>query len=414
MKAEERSDADRQLLRDHFVAAVWSGGRERFEPLTARVKALRDERNRVADAVPRTFVWADLEKPRDSFVMLRGQYDRPGEQVTRGVPAFLPSLPAEGTPSRLDLARWLVSPEHPLTARVAVNRWWQQFFGTGLVRTSGDFGSQGEPPSHPDLLDWLAVDFRTHGWDVKRLVRQLVTSAAYRQESSAPAELWVRDPENRLLARGPRFRLEAEQIRDNALYVAGLLVDTMGGKGARTYQPPNIWEPVGFVGSNTRDYRRDDGPALYRRSLYTFLKRTAPAPFLSNFDAPNREQSCSRRERSNTPLQALQLLNDVQHFEAARALAGRMLRDGGESDAYRLAFGWRVVLAREAHPEELGVAADALARHRARYAADPAAAARAVAVGESRPDPDHPPAELAAWTLVANLLLNLDETLTRN
>ncbi len=411
---EQRDPDQERRLRDHFLARVCADTRPVFEPILGDLAAARQRRNDYENAIPSTFIWRDLDKPRESFVMERGAYDRPGERVYPAVPAALPPLPTTNNPTRLDLARWLVSDDNPLTARVTVNRFWQQFFGTGLVKTSDDFGSQGEPPSHPELLDWLAIRFRQSGWDVQALVRLLVTSHTYRQSSRVTPDLLRRDPENRLLARAPRFRLDAEQIRDNALFVSGLLVQDMGGKGVKPYQPPNIWEPVGFVGSNTREYRQDSGPALYRRSLYTFYKRTAPPPFMSAFDAPNREQSCSRRERSNTPLQALQLMNDVQHFEAARALAERMLREGGPTAADRLGFAFQLVLARTPDPDELTVLNAALADHLARYATDPDAARAVVSYGESRSHPRLPAPELAAYTLAANLLLNLDETLTRN
>jgi hypothetical protein len=297
---------------------------------------------------------------------------------------------------------------------VTVNRLWQQFFGTGLVKTSGDFGAQGEPPSHPELLDWLAVRFRESGWDVKALVRLIVTSATFRQDARVTPELLQTDPANRLLARGPRLRLDAEEVRDNALFASGLIKLAMGGKGVKPYQPPNIWEPLGFVGSNTASYKQDHGDALYRRSIYTFLKRTAPAPFLANFDAPNREQACTRRERSNTPLQALQLMNDVQHFEAARALAERVMTEGGATPADRIAFACRTVLARRPTTDEIVIIDDALAKHLAKFQAQPAAAKAAIRNGESVPKAGLPEPELAAWTMVANLLLNLDETITRN
>jgi hypothetical protein len=242
----------------------------------------------------------------------------------------------------------------------------------------------------------------------------MVTSATYRQSSQVTPEAYQRDPENRLLARGPRFRLDSEELRDNALFVSGLLVGQMGGKGVKPYQPPNIWEPVGFVGSNTRVYEQDSGSALYRRSLYTFFKRTAPPPFMASFDAPNREQFCTRRERSNTPLQALQLMNDVQHFEAARAFAERMLLEGGPTARDRITFGYRVVLSRPPAEEEVAVVDRALSAHLARYARDPDAAREVIAEGESKSHPGLVAAELAAYTLTANLLLNLDETLTRN
>lgn len=414
-KPTERTAAQVQQLREHFLTRVHAGSRSVFDPLLQDVAKVRQERTAFEDGIPHSLVWRDLEKPRESFVMQRGQYDRPGEKVTRDVPAAFPPLHAAGTnASRLDLARWLVSAEHPLTSRVFVNRIWLQFFGVGLVKTTEDFGTQGQAPSHPELLDWLAVEFRETGWDVKRLVRLLVTSAAYRQSSRVTPELWQRDPENRLLARGPRFRLEAEQIRDQALFVAGLMDLTPGGRGVKPYQPPNIWEPVGFVGSNTRDYRQDMGAALYRRSLYTFFKRTAPPPFMAAFDAPNREQSCTRRERSNTPLQALQLLNDVQYVEAARHLAQRMLTVGGGTREQRLRFGFRLVLAREPDARELQTLSGALERHLIRYEREPAAAEKLLAFGDSRTRADLPASELAAYTLTANLLLNLDETVTRN
>ena len=358
----------------------------------------------------------DLPQMRDSFVMLRGAYDKPGEKVPRGTPAFLPPLDvAPGrTPTRLDLARWLVSRQHPLTARVAANRLWQQFFGTGLVKTHEDFGLQGDPPSHPELLDWLAAEYRDRGWDTRRIVRLIVTSDAFRRSGVVQPRQLARDPENRLLARGPRIRLDAEQIRDQALFLSGLLVPTMGGRGVKPYQPDNIWEPVAFDRSNTRTYYRDSGPGLYRRSIYTFLKRTAPPPFMANFDAPNREAFCARRERSNTPLQALQLMNDVQHVEAARALATRALAASAVDDAVRIDWLFRTVLARGPEPREREVVAGSLERHRGRYAADADAAERLVRQGDSIPPGHVDPAELAAWTLVANTLLNLDETLTRN
>lgn len=412
--AADRTEAQREQIREHYLAHICLETRPAFEPHHRAVADLRKQRNEFNESIPTTFVWRDLDQPRDAYVMLRGQYDKRGERVTRGVPAVFPPLANTNNPTRLDLAHWLLSADNPLTARVTVNRFWQQFFGTGLVKTSDDFGTQGELPSHPDLLDWLAVHFRESGWDVKGLVRLMVTSAAYRQSARVPPELLQKDPANRLLARGPRFRLDAEQLRDNALFVSGLMDLTMGGRGVRPYQPPNIWEPVGFVGSNTREYQQDKGPALYRRSLYVFFKRTAPPPFLATFDAPNREQFCTRRERSNTPLQALQLMNDVQYFEAARALAQRALREGGTTPQERLDFLWRVVLARRPAADERQVALEAFRAHLARYQADPEAARHVIRFGDSPPPADLPEPELAAYTLTANLVLNLDETVNRN
>ncbi len=404
-------------LRDYYLQNICLDTRPQLEPLAKELTAVKQQREDFDKSIPSTFIFRDLAQPRESFVMLRGNYNTPGDKVEPDVPAILPPLrkddPARRA-NRLDLARWLVSPEHPLTARVTVNRFWQQLFGIGLVKTSYDFGSQGELPSHPELLDWLAVSFRESGWDVKQLLRQMVTSATFRQASRVTPELVQRDPENRLYARGPRFRLDAEQLRDNALFVSGLIQLQMGGRGVNPYQPPNIWEPVGFVGSNTANYRQDSGPALYRRSIYVFFKRTAPPPFMVNFDAPNREAFCTRRDRSNTPLQALQLMNDIQHFEAARGLAERMLSAGGGTAQERIAYGYRLVLARRPAPEEVAVVQALLEKQLARYQQAPEAAAKAIRNGESVPQAGLAEPELAAYTLVANLLLNLDETVTRN
>ena len=412
--AAKRNPDQQKRLRDYYLANVCVTTKPVVAPLEAEVAKLKSERDQMDQTIPSTFVMKDLEKPRDSFIMLRGAYDKPGEKVARNVPAIFPALANQQNPNRLDLARWLVSDRHPLTARVTVNRFWQELFGVGLVKTSADFGSQGEPPSHPELLDWLAVSFRESGWDMKRLVKTIVNSSAWRQSSQATPEILARDPENRLLARGPRVRMNAETVRDDALFVAGLLVEKPGGKGVKTYQPPNIWEPVGYKDSNTRFYQRDAGEALYRRSIYTFLKRTAPAPFLSNFDAPAREGFCTRREQSDTPLQALQLLNDVQFFEAARGLAQRILMEGGATPEARLAYAFRLVLARAPEPDEARRVQRFLAPFLAKYRGDAAAAQAVLANGESKPPASLDPAELAAWTQVGNLLLNLDENISLN
>ncbi len=420
-KAEELSDK----LRQFYLAFVARASDDELQQRQQAWLAAHSARTLLEESIPGTFIFKDLDKPREAFVMLRGQYDKPGEKVEPNVPAVFPPLKvtrsvSEGEPAtqprpnRLDLANWLLAPDHPLTARVTVNRFWQQLFGTGLVKTSYDFGSQGELPSHPELLDWLAIWYREHGWNTKALVRLLVTSATFRQETRVNSELLRVDPENRLYARGPRFRLDAEQIRDNALYVSGLINLEMGGRGVKSYQPPNLWEPVGYSDSNTRFYLQDHGSAIYRRSIYAFLKRTAPPPFMSNFDGPNREQSCTRRERSNTPLQALQLLNDTQHFEAARAFGERILTEGGATADERITFAYRATLSRSPKPEELTVVKRALEQYLQRYQADSAAAKQVVSVGESKRKTNHPDTELAAYTLIANLILNLDETVMRN
>jgi hypothetical protein len=375
----------------------------------------------VEGVIPGTFTFADMEKPRDAFVMLRGQYDKPGDQVEPGVPLEFPALRAETgefmtgrRANRLDLARWFLSEENPLTARVTVNRIWQQVFGTGIVKTSDDFGTRGDVPSHPELLDWLAITFRKSGWDQKQLFRTLLSSSTFRQASYVSAELLQADPENRLLARGPRLRLDAEQLRDNVLYVSGLMDLTTGGRGVMPYQPGDIWEPVGYENSNTRFYLQDHGASLYRRSVYCFIKRTAPPPFMTNFDGPNREQFCVRRERSNTPLQALQLMNDVQHFEAARVLAERVMNEGGKSPAEQIGFLYRTVLSRLPAEQELTIVREALEQQQRHYAAVPEQAVKVIRNGESAVNAELPPIDLAAWTMVCSLVLNLDETICRN
>lgn len=417
VKESKWSPDEAKTIFEYWLFNRYAGDEDGLGPNKKAFSKLEDKKKAIDENLPLTFVMAELPTKRESFVMLRGAYDKPGDKVARDVPSFLPPLPKRDDGDdydRLDLANWLVSGEHPLTARVTVNRIWQQFFGVGLVKTSGDFGSQGEPPSHPELLDFLAVQFVEDGWDIQKLVKRILTSEAYRRSSKVNAASLRSDPENRWLSRGPRLRLDAEVLRDQALFVSGLLVDKVGGKGVKPYQPPNIWEPVGFGNSNTRYYTQDTGESLYRRSLYTFLKRTAPPPFMSTFDAPNREQSCSFRERSNTPLQALQLMNDIQHVEAARHFAQRILKEGGKTPEARLRWAWRSATGRRPGDEELDIVLKALDDHAARYRSDQEAASQLVAYGESKPDESIDSRELAAYTLVANLILNLDETLCKN
>ncbi|MCW0218022.1 MAG: PSD1 and planctomycete cytochrome C domain-containing protein, partial [Prosthecobacter sp.] len=411
-KATEWTPAETKQVKDWWFENDYQGAREIVSGVRGQKLALESKRKSLEDLIPATFIMADLPEPRESFIMNRGQYDQPGQKVTRGTPAIFPPLPHPDQPTRLDLADWLLSPDHPLTSRVTVNRLWQQFFGLGIVKTSNDFGSQGEPPTHPELLDWLAVTFRESGWDVKAFVKLIVSSHTYRQAAEFTPAKMDKDPENRLLARGPRFRADAEVVRDSALFVSGLLSPTLGGKGVRPYQPENIWEPIGFGGSNTRNYVQDQGESLYRRSLYTFWKRTAPPPGMTTFDAPNRESYCLRRERSNTPLQALNLMNDIQYFEAARHFAQQLLLQKASTDT-RITTAFRRVSGRYPTAQEAELIRQTLDQHLAAYKTRPAEAQQAITYGDSKPDPTLDPTELAAWTLVTNLLLNLDEMVTK-
>lgn len=383
-----------------------------YQSLTRRVADLKRQVDAADLAIPVTLVMEEMETPRPTFILKRGAYDRPSEPVSSDTPGALPPFPAELPRNRLGLAQWLTDPAHPLTARVTVNRLWQTIFGTGLVRTAEDFGTQGDPPSHPELLDWLATEFVESGWDVKAFMRLLVTSATYRQVSRCSAEQRARDPENRLLARGPRHRLPAEAIRDQALAVSGLLVTSLGGPSVKPYHPPGLYEQV-VAGSSASTYVQDHGSSLYRRTLYTYWKRSVPNPALLMFDMPFRESCAVRRARTSTPLQALNLLNDPTFVEAARELAQRMMREGGSRPESRLDFGFQLATARHPQPEELGVLVRGYHRSVADFRADPRAAADLLSVGESFADPALDPSELAACTTAAGLLLNLDEVITR-
>ncbi len=359
------------------------------------------------------YVMNEKPQPPMAFLLHRGDYDKRRDQVKADTPKALPSMPSDLPRNRLGLAQWLLRPEHPLTARVTVNRFWQELFGTGLVRTAGDFGVTGEQPSHPELLDWLAVEFREGGWDVKKFYKLMVMSSAYRQAETVTKEKLEKDRDNRLLSRGPRFRMDAEMVRDYALASSGLLSGKLGGPSVRPYQPDGVWEAVAMIGSNTRDYKRDSGESLYRRSLYTFWKRAAPPASMDIFNAPAREVCTVRRERTNTPLQALVTLNDPQFVEAAKVLAQRTLKEGGDKDDARLDFLARRLLSRTFRPEELTIVKASLADLVEHYRGDIPDAKKLLAFGEAKADPTLDPAVHAAWTMLTNELMNLDEVLNK-
>ncbi len=445
LNATDRTEAQQQELAKYFREEVQ--GKKLSETIAARKKDV-DEFERT---IPTTMVMQEMATPRDTFILLRGQYDKQGDKVTAATLSFLPPL-AEGLPAnRLGLAKWLVDERHPLTSRVIVNRYWQMLFGLGLVKTSEDFGSQGEQPSHPELLDWLAVEFRGETraesretranpstgvspsppsgsrlssldsrlpWDTKHLIRLLVTSATYCQASRVTPDLRGRDPENRWLARGSRFRLQAEFVRDQALAISGLLDPRIGGASVSPYQPVGIWEELasrqdGYQWT-AQSYKQSTGADLYRRTMYTFWKRTAPPPTLATFDAPDRETCTVRRARTNTPLQALILLNDPTYVEASRKFAERILQEGGSSLDERLTFAFRHVVARKPSPRERTLLKQLVTEQLADYATRGDKAEALLKVGEFPREAKLNPSELAAWTIVASTLLNLDESLTRN
>jgi hypothetical protein len=353
------------------------------------------------------------EKPEmpKAYILDRGEYDKRLEEVGPDTPEMLPAFPEALPRNRLGLAQWLLRQEHPLTTRVTVNRFWQEVFGTGLVRTSGDFGITGELPSHPDLLDWLAVEFRESGWDVKHLFRLFVTSASYRQAATTTPEKLVKDRDNRLLSRGPRFRMDAEMVRDTALAASGLLVRKIGGPSVKPYQPPGVWAAVS-MGGNTNRYKPDSGADLYRRSMYWFWKRSAPPASMDILNAPSRELCTIQRERTNTPLQALVTLNDPQFIEAARSLADEALFLGGGTDDDRFDFIARRLLSRPLEPAEQTIVKQSLAKLTAWYQAHPEDAKAVITIGASKPENDNA-VLLASWTMLTNQLMNLDEVLCK-
>lgn len=405
---EQRTEGEKEELFDWWISAY----DEPYQKLQQRLAALEQEQAALRARATVAHVMQEKSTSPEAYVLFRGEYDKRRDRVEPDTPDALPPMPPDLPRNRLGFARWLLLPEHPLTARVTVNRFWQEVFGTGLVRTSGDFGVAGELPSHPELLDWLAVEFRESGWNVQHMYRLMVTSSTYRQAAVTTPEKLEKDPQNRLLSRGPRFRMDGEMVRDYALAVSGLLSRRIGGPSVKPYQPPGVWEAVAMIGSNTRDYRRDSGESLYRRSMYTFWKRSAPPASLEIFNAPSREVCTVRRERTNTPLQALVTLNDDQFVEAARHLAQRVLLSTTDENL-RLNLLGRRVLVRPFRQEELAIVQQSLHDLLAYYRQHPEDAQKLVTVGESKADPTLDVSELAGWTMLANQLLNLDEVLNK-
>ena len=402
-------------LKDYFLRNVNPESRSLIEEQVKRRDDLKRQVDDMTKKAPATLVWREKKEPVAAHILNRGEYDQKGDKVSRDTPSALPAFPEDLPRNRLGLANWLISGENPLTARVAVNRIWQQFFGTGIVATSEDFGAQGEHPSHPQLLDWLATDFVESEWNIKRLVKQIVMSAAYRQKTTASADKILRDPENRLLSRGPRFRLDAETLRDQALAVSGLLVDTVGGSSVKPPQPDGLWFAVGYSRSNTVRFKQDNGPdKVHRRSLYTFWKRTSPPPQMSTFDAPSRESCVMRRERTNTPLQALLLMNDPQYVEAARHLAQLTLDQKFKSVDEDIRFLHQRVMGRPLTDDNLKILKDNFEGNKFEFMRDPGSAAKLLQVGELPVGPGYDEVRLASLTMVANLLMNQDEFISKN
>lgn len=402
-RSEEQSDS----LRKYFL--------ENFGPKKELKAKLAELRKQLTGLYPATMVMQDMPKSRKTHVLNRGQYDQPLEEVFPAVPAVFTAMKEDAPRNRLGLAKWLIDPEHPLTARVAVNRYWQRIFGIGLVKTVEDFGIQGELPSHPELLDWLADEFVSTGWNVKEIQKRILMSATYRQSSHAGRAAYNTDPENRNLARGPRFRLSAEEIRDSALAVSGSLVRQLGGKSVYPYQPDGLWMELNNRPGYSKAYKVGSGKDLYRRSLYTFWKRTVPSPMLVTLDAPTREFCTVARSRTNTPLQSLLLLNGPQFVEAARNLALRLIREGGESAEDRIELGFRLVTSRVPTVQETRLVREVYDQQLEKFSKDEEAAQRLLNIGESKMEVGQADlAELAAWTSACRLLLNLDEAMTKN
>lgn len=405
---DKRNEADLNALYDWWLATV----DDSYESISKKYDSLVREQADMQARSTAGYIMQERADAPTAFVLNRGEYDQRKDQVSPATPAMLPEFPADLPRNRLGFAKWLLRPEHPLTARVTVNRFWSEVFGTGLVKTAGDFGVSGELPSHPELLDWLAIEFRETGWDVKKLFKLIVMSNTYRQSAVVTKEKLEKDGENRLHSRGPRYRMDAEMVRDYALSASGLLSEKIGGPSVKPYQPPGVWEAVAMIGSNTRDYKQDKGEALYRRSMYTFWKRSAPPASMDVFNAPSRETCTMVRERTNTPLQALVTLNDPQFIEAARHLAEQAIQSCADTD-HRIEFLAKNLLARPLRTEEVAIVRMSVEKFTQYYESATKDAENLVAVGESKTDGKTPAPQLAAWTMVANELMNLDEVLNK-
>lgn len=410
---DQRNDDQKNQILRYYLINVNPESKATFAKPLAKQAELQKALEDLEKSVPSSLVMEDRAEKRQAHILERGEYTLKRDPVDSAVPTWLGSTKEDAPTNRLGLAQWLVDPSHPLTARVTVNRFWQQFFGIGIVRTSEDFGVQGERPVHPELLDWLAIEFIENGWDVQALQKTLLLSATYQQSSRVTKSGLEKDPENRLVARGPRHRLDAEIIRDQALAVSGLMVGTIGGKSVKPYQPAGLWKPVGFGGSNTSVFKQDSGDNLYRRSMYTFWKRTVPPPTMSIFDAPDRETCQVRRARTNTPLQALALMNDVQFLEAARHFAESVIANGDTIDD-RITYAYRTVLSRKPKPSERAVVAGLFNEYLLEFQSSEGAAVEFLGVGESTRNEELDANELGAWTMVTHMLLNLSETVTKN
>lgn len=411
--ASKSSEARTKAESDEVFPSWLTTADERYRELTDARDRLKEETDGIKARGTVAHVMNERESPAEAYLLFRGEYDKRRDRLTPETPKVFPPMPADLPRNRLGFAQWLVRPEHPLTARVTVNRYWQELFGTGIVRTSGDFGVAGEMPSHPELLDWLAVEFRENNWDVKRFFKLLVTSATYRQSAATTPEKIRRDPQNRLLAHGPRFRMDAEMVRDTALAASGLIVPKIGGPSVKPYQPDGVWDAVAMPQSDTKAYKRDTGENLYRRSVYTFWKRAAPPASLDILNAPNRETCTVRRERTDTPLQALVTLNDPQFIEAARNLAERTLKNADAQDTARIDFMAERLIARPLRKAEKRIVENGLKDLLAHYRAAPKEAEALIKVGESPADATLDKPTLAAYTMVANQLMNLDEVLNK-